>query len=94
MSNLSEEESLNRAIEESLKYANDNPIQNDNPVPIRIIPIQNDNPVPPVKHTQYVPKQTRSLEKPKEPSATPPMPGMTLKTTIKNGWVTKEWRMF
>jgi hypothetical protein len=28
---------------------------------------------------------------PPEPSVNPPRPGMTLKTSIKNGWVSREW---
>lgn len=29
--------------------------------------------------------------KPPDPPSQPPRTGMTLKTVIKNGWVTKEW---
>lgn len=33
-----------------------------------------------------------AFSKPPAPPTQPPMPGMTLHTIIKNGWVTKEWR--
>lgn len=38
-------------------------------------------------------EKSNLFPRPPDPSNDPPVPGMTLCTTIKNGWVTKEWRM-
>jgi hypothetical protein len=81
---MSEDEALNRAIEESLKD------------------IPKAEPKQQVHHIEEKVSepaiQERKVDlgdgKPKDPPPNPPMPGMTLKTVIKNGWVTKEWRMF
>jgi hypothetical protein len=42
-----------------------------------------------IPHTHYV----KTNEKPLKPSKNPPLAGMKLVQTIKNGgWLTKEWR--
>lgn len=78
-----EDEELNRAIAASL--------QDMRPVPSA--PEDVDEVEEKIEIPERIPV-SNGLEKPSPPSANPPMPGMKLVTVIKNGWVTKEWRMF
>ena len=81
-----EDEALNRAIAASLQDINNARTVFTNPEPVHIDEeVKVNEPQTHVKNNDG---------KPGDPPPNPPIPGMKLKTIIKNGWVTKEWRIF
>jgi hypothetical protein len=94
MSNMSaEDEALNRAIEASLQDMKQGdsipsaPPRDPTPEPIRPPDEQKTE----ILIEPFEPPKPVS-NKPPPPSKNPPRKGMVLKTVIKNGWLTQEWR--